>query len=40
MAEIRVQPKKTNLTWLWVLLVLAIIAAVVGLFYFNNTSGP
>ena len=36
MAEIRVEPKKRSLAWLWVLLLLAVIAAVVWYFYVYN----
>lgn len=33
MAEIRVQPKRRSLVWLWLLLVVAVIAAVVWYLY-------
>ena len=32
MAEIRVEPKRRNLTWLWVLLAVLVIAALVWYF--------
>ena len=34
MAEIRVEPKKRSLAWLWILLLIAIAAAVA--WYFMN----
>ena len=36
MAEIRVEQKRRGLAWLWILLVLALVAAGVWYFYFNN----
>ena len=36
MAEIRVEQKRRSLAWLWILLVLALIAAGVWYFYFNT----
>ena len=36
MAEIRVEQKRRSLAWLWILLVLALVAAGVWYFYFNN----
>jgi hypothetical protein len=36
MAEIRVEQKRRSLAWLWILLVLALVAAGVWYFYYNN----
>ena len=36
MAEIRVEQKRRSLAWLWILLVLALVAAGVWYFYFNT----
>ena len=36
MAEIRVEQKRRSLAWLWILPVLALIAAGVWYFYFNG----
>ena len=40
MAEIRVEPKRRSLAWLWVLLLLAVAAGVAWYFmYYNKTPG-
>lgn len=36
MAELYVKRKRNNLTWLWVLIILVIIAAVIYYLYVNN----
>ena len=36
MAEIRVEPKRSGLGWLWAIIILALIAA--GVWYFMTTS--
>lgn len=36
MAEIRVRPKRRSLAWLWVLLLVLIVAAVGWFLYMNN----
>ena len=36
MAEIKVEPKRGGLAWLWVIIILALIGA--GLWYFMNNS--
>ena len=38
MAEIKVEPKRGGLAWLWVIILLALIGA--GLWYFLNNSRP
>ena len=39
MAEIRVEPKRRSLAWLWVLLLLIVAAAVAWYFmYYNRTT--
>ena len=38
MAEIKVEPKRGGLGWLWVIILLALIAA--GIWYFMNNSVP
>ena len=39
MAEIRVEPKRRSLAWLWVLLLLIVAGAVAWYFmYYNRTS--
>ena len=39
MAEIRVEPKRRSLAWLWVLLLLIVAAAVAWYFMYYNNSG-
>ena len=39
MAEIRVEPKRRSLAWLWILLVLAVIAAVAWYLYNQGVVG-
>lgn len=36
MAELHVKQKRSNLTWLWVLIILVIVAAVIYYLYTNN----
>lgn len=36
MAELHVKHKRSNLTWLWVLIILLIVAAVIYYLYTNN----
>jgi hypothetical protein len=36
MAELHVKRKRSNLTWLWVLIILLIVAAVIYYLYDNN----
>lgn len=36
MAELHVKRKRSNLTWLWVLIILLIVAAVIYYLYVNN----
>ena len=38
MAEIKVEPKRGGLAWLWVVIILAVIGA--GLWYFMRNSRP
>jgi hypothetical protein len=39
MAEIRVEPKRRSLAWLWILLLLIVAAAVAWYFmYYNRTT--
>lgn len=38
MAEIKVEPKRGGLGWLWVIILLALIAA--GIWYFMRSSVP
>jgi len=38
MAEIKVEPKRGGMGWLWVIILLALIAA--GFWYFMNRSVP
>ena len=39
MAEIRVEPKKRSLAWLWILLLLIVAAAVAWYFMNNSRAG-
>lgn len=36
MAEIRVEPRKRSMTWLWLILLLAVIAAAVWYFMYSG----
>jgi hypothetical protein len=36
MAELHVKHKRSNLTWLWVLIILVVVAAVIYYLYTNN----
>lgn len=38
MAEIRVEPRKRSMTWLWLILLIAVIAAAV--WYFTSNGHP
>ena len=40
MAEIRVEPRRRGLAWLWILIALIIIAGLVYYFMFYNNGQP
>jgi len=40
MAEIKVEPKRSGLGWLWAIIILALIAAAVWYFMYSNRAVP